>query len=368
MRSRRCTALLVALLGISFDARSDSGSSRYLNPKDFEGPVRKVFLNLRDAVLRGDKKLYAEQFLPGAYEENDFAWMSHEELFTEASTHSPRTYLEPIVHLTEVRSAHLLVVQCMRWASEVELAVDLEQAVLVKRDTRWLLAATSGDSKAIEKYVRTLHGSPRIPRRTTIDVKALLVALHDADEVVRWRAAGDLNLAPTDGLYGVVPALVAAVKEDESAAVRWEALGSLHDLASLHGLGPVQSIMFGTAMHALKDDDKIVRCSAANSLQKFGAIDKPGLLAAAKDSDARVRAGAIAAIGALYDELEAPSSLLLEALSDSDALVRARAAYVISVLDSQIPNAKNALERLAQDPDERVRWLVRDIEEPTSDH
>jgi HEAT repeat protein len=126
--------------------------------------------------------------------------------------------------------------------------------------------------------------------------------------------------------------------------------------------------MFGTAMHALKDDDKIVRCSAANSLQKFGAIDKPGLLAAAKDSDARVRAGAIAAIGALYDELEAPSSLLLEALSDSDALVRARAAYVISVLDSQIPNAKNALERLAQDPDERVRWLVRDIEEPTSDH
>jgi 3-methyladenine DNA glycosylase AlkD len=111
-------------------------------------------------------------------------------------------------------------------------------------------------------------------------------------------------------------------------------------------------------LEALRDEDYLVRSSAAEALGKLG---KPtdevitGLLEALRDEHSVVRSGAAEALGKLGKPTDEVITGLLEALRDEDYLVRSSAAEALGKLGKPTDEVITGLLEALRDEDYLVR-------------
>ena len=156
---------------------------------------------------------------------------------------------------------------------------------------------------------------------------ALVLALHDADPLVRQYSAWGLgNLGERAGAE-VVSALIVVLEDPIPAVARASAtaIGSL-------GAGPTA---IPPLLTILKDGSVQARRSAITAL---GLIESPlaydGLLRALEDGDAGVRQETIAALGELGDRRAVPA-IEARLRHDTSGAVRAEAAYRLGILGDE---------------------------------
>ena len=141
-----------------------------------------------------------------------------------------------------------------------------------------------------------------------------------------------------------LPALLTALQDDADAVVRWQAAAELEVLRLPEARPALES--------ALDDADPLVRATAVEALRGLG--DRAAVPAVAKrlqDSDIVVRRSAADALGRLGDRVAAPA--LGRALRDPDPEVRRRAAK--SLLTLKAPEASEPLAQALRDRDPTVR-------------
>ena len=140
--------------------------------------------------------------------------------------------------------------------------------------------------------------------------------------------------------------------KDEDPLVRGSAA------AALGLLGATDPQTLQALREALKDEDPRVRSMAAEALGLLGATDPQTLQAlreALKDEDPRVRSRAAVALGLLGAPDPQTLQALREALKDEDPLVRSRAAVALGQLGATDPQTLQALRKALKDEDPRVR-------------
>jgi HEAT repeat protein len=213
-------------------------------------------------------------------------------------------------------------------------------------------------------------------------IQPLLAALKDGDTVVRSRSAAALGAIeiPKDKLATVVRALATALA-DADAGVRRSALGALQGLGDPGAFEPIA--------RAVKDADRGIRLAAVEALGKMNvpenrlgavieglgaglgdsevqirlaastalqAIDDPRVIAplaaAAKDSDLRVRSGAVEALGRLQvpkDQIGPVVEALAIAIKEGDLSLRLTALDALRNLGDPraVPTLVAAMERPA---------------------
>jgi len=143
----------------------------------------------------------------------------------------------------------------------------------------------------------------------------------------------------------VVDALIQALA-DSDERVRWLAAMSLEEIGDVRAMEPL--------MRALRDSDEWVYVGAAMALGKMGAPAVEPLIQALGDSDKRIRWEAVLALGRIGD----PRALepLIGALGDPDATVRWRAAEALGEIGDV--RVIEPLIGVLGDPDATVRWRV----------
>jgi HEAT repeat protein len=160
-------------------------------------------------------------------------------------------------------------------------------------------------------------------------VPALVTALRDRCDTVRCRAAMELaGLGP--GARAAVPALSAALKDVDAVVCRWAAF-------ALGEVGPKAASAAPALLDLLRGDCPITRAIAAVALRKLGAAALPALLLGLKDNAARVRRQAAIILGKIAEPQDVLFPALREAFNDSDASVRAAAlAALAAVADAAL--------------------------------
>lgn len=147
-------------------------------------------------------------------------------------------------------------------------------------------------------------------------VAPLVEALHDADSVVRRRAA---SLLWHLGDRHAPDPLIAALQDDD-AEVRIAAVRGLEKLGQERALAPIVAALAGC-------QDPTLRSAVASAMARIGAPAVDALLDLLSHSDAVVRAAAADALG----KIGVPQAVepLIAALNDADPGVRAAAAYAL---------------------------------------
>ncbi|HVK16173.1 MAG TPA: HEAT repeat domain-containing protein [Fimbriiglobus sp.] len=191
----------------------------------------------------------------------------------------------------------------------------------------------------------------------------LLEEMKKKEKPLRWRAAialGRIGPAAKDA----VPALVAALKEDEESMVRSAAASSLGQL------GATAKDVVPEVVKALRDESSIVRFGAVAGLGGFAEAARsspellgvvvtegvPALTAALRDEDRGMRLQVVVALGLLGPAAKESLPALIEALRDEDRRVRLQASYALGLFGSAAKDALSDLIRAAeQDADEGVR-------------
>jgi HEAT repeat protein len=226
-----------------------------------------------------------------------------------------------------------------------------------------------------------------IPGAVAPAAAALVGALGDAAQGVRWAAAQALAAQPLRAPDGAVARLV-PVLSSRDPYVRGFAVWSLGELGAaaepavpalvaalrdeddvpgvaaqaLAKIGPAARAAVPALLEVLGRDDARRRWNAAGALGRIGPGARaatPALAAALRDGDARVRAQAALALGRIGAATEVVVPALAAALRDESEDVRAQAARALGRLG---PGAIPAIARLngaLRDGDERVRKEAR---------
>jgi hypothetical protein len=183
-------------------------------------------------------------------------------------------------------------------------------------------------------------------------VQALAAGLKDGDVRARRGAIDVLEtLGPASASAG--PALVRALR-DPDQFVRW---------AAARTLGKISPVEAATAVPALgsllADLDLDVRLAAVIALERYGPAAQPALpelIRAMRATDAELRVAAMRAVVAVGGtQTQAAISVLTEALADSDSRVRLMAAQVLGRFGPGARSAVDALKQALQDSDLEVQ-------------
>jgi HEAT repeat protein len=187
-------------------------------------------------------------------------------------------------------------------------------------------------------------------RQANADAKvsypAFVEALADDSPVVRLSATRALSRFGSQAL----PQLKLALK-DKDAAVRRDAV------QVLQGMRSSPKLVLPLLAEAQKDDNPVVRKSAADVLGSFGPAALPHLIEALKDQDKDVRNQALDSMKKLEGNPQAMAKLLSEALKSEDLMVRRGAAYALSRFGT---DAVDPLIAALKDKDDRIRWEAAD--------
>jgi HEAT repeat protein len=178
--------------------------------------------------------------------------------------------------------------------------------------------------------------------------KALVKASRDKDVDLRNRAALILEKVDrNDALAAYIEAL-----KDENAVVRSSAASSLGRFAQ----EPDEKVVALKLIEALKDSDAPVRRSAAISLGAFAynATVIAALVEALKDPDNKVRYSAAQSLISVHAEGKPVIPVLISALKDQDPQVRRDAVIWIGSLSWEAKAAVPALIKLLRDPNADV--------------
>jgi hypothetical protein len=180
---------------------------------------------------------------------------------------------------------------------------------------------------------------------------SILPLIHDQAAVVREAsviAMGRLKFTATDG----VVALLTQALEDPVESVRQAAVVAIGEIEP-------GSRLLEPVVGLLRSSDATIRRAAVRALLQVDSSQwVPVLVAAARDSDAEVRQGIVAAVGEWGGSGASP--WLRERLAqDPSPEVRAEAAYRLGMLSD--PDTQAALNTtVAKDPDSGVRrWAKR---------
>ncbi|HEX8200535.1 MAG TPA: alpha-L-fucosidase, partial [Isosphaeraceae bacterium] len=179
-------------------------------------------------------------------------------------------------------------------------------------------------------------------------VPALLLALHDADAEVRWRA--ELALGRTGP--AAVPGLIRALDDPDPALRRGAAF-------VLGPLGPRAGAAVPALIRSARDRDARVRCWSVKALGDIGGDSDaiaPALAEALRDPDGDVRRVAVVGLIGLGPAGQAALPALVAALKDADAGIRWRACIALRQMGPEAGAAAPALAAAQQDPDPDVRF------------
>ena len=150
-------------------------------------------------------------------------------------------------------------------------------------------------------------------------VPALIAALKLGEQL-------SICLALTKIGSAAVPALLAALSDDDEEARKWVVL-------TLGEIGPAAEPAIPALVAELKDEDEEVRRSAILALGRIGPAAEPAipaLVAALKDEDEEVRRSVVLALGRIGSVAESVVSALIAALKDDDGEVREMAASALA--------------------------------------
>ncbi len=189
-----------------------------------------------------------------------------------------------------------------------------------------------------------------IPGAVRAEANALLDALGDASQVVRFAAAQALGAQPLRVEDDAVTRLMPMVASDDGY-VRGFAVWSLGEL------GPAAEPAVPALMQALREEDQR-RGVAAQALAKLGPAAlgaAPALVDVLACADARRRWNAAIALGRLGPGAAAHAPALVTALRDGDARVRAQAALALGRLRSRDAATVVALGQALGDESEEAR-------------
>jgi len=184
-----------------------------------------------------------------------------------------------------------------------------------------LIAATKDGDPGVR-----LYAVPALEKYGAEAVPALTESLRDKEFEVRYSAARVLATMG-QGVKGVVPALVAATKDQSGLARK----GALEALRGMHPQ-PDPEIVMPTLIERLEDEDRDVREVAILYVKNIGRRSKqavPALIEAFSKLDRVDRVLVVQALGEIGPEAKAAIPLIKEAAThDSDETLRkaARAA------------------------------------------
>jgi HEAT repeat protein len=213
-------------------------------------------------------------------------------------------------------------------------------------------------------------------------VSELMEALDDPDPWVRSRAASELRLRG-DAVKEAIPRLIEALS-DPDVQVRWMAAWTLSEMEP----APPLSAMPAFLSLLRNPESAVAHESAATALGRMGPAAIPGLIESfGQNSSTGSRAArALAMIGApaipplvevlthgndavrrhaawAFQKMGAGAKPALEhllnALGDSDPFVRECMAETLGTIGSAAGIAAPELQRLLEDPQERVREAAR---------
>jgi HEAT repeat protein len=185
---------------------------------------------------------------------------------------------------------------------------------------------------------------------------ALIEALKDQDEDVRWLAAQQLgSIDPGEG--AVQPLCDVLKSEQEETRVRASAAYSLGRIrADVRASVPALS-------EALHSEDTLLGVNAAGSLVKIDPSlnekSMKALMRGMKDSRSYVRNSAIRALGQMGKDAGEAVPELARALKDGDKLCRLAAAQALERVGTEAKAAVPALYDALKDEDERLRKAAR---------
>ena len=234
-----------------------------------------------------------------------------------------------------------------------------------KRDVEGLIQALGHEDHGIRVNAALALGK----LKNAGAVKALVDALRDPNEDVRWAAAWALGEIGKPAVRPLVQAL-----KDEEGEVRWKAAWALEKMGRqvldslldafateegeakskiamvLGSIGDVRAVR--PLVQALGDEDESVRWGARWALQKLGgAVVRSLVKTLEEDEDPRARMDAAVALGVIGDSSAVPT--LVSALSDESEGVREAAERALVEIGDK--KAVSSLEGLLKHHDEKVR-------------
>jgi hypothetical protein len=219
--------------------------------------------------------------------------------------------------------------------------------------SRWMELLNSQDPT---KKVGAIIAVGMIGHKAWKAEPALIEALKDKDEDVRWLAAQ--NLGSIDPGEGAFQALCDVLKNrQEGTRVRASAAYSLGRIrADVRAAVPALS-------EALDSEDALLRVNAAASLVKIEpSLNKESLkilLGGLEDNRSFVRNSAIRTIGQMGQDAREAVPELASALRDEDKWCRLAAAHALEGMGSDARRAVPALYDALKDEDERLREAAR---------
>jgi len=219
--------------------------------------------------------------------------------------------------------------------------------------SHWMELLNSQDPT---KKVEAIMAVGMIGRQAREAESALIEALKDQDEDVRWLAAQHLgSIDPGEG--AVQPLCDVLKNKQEGVRVRASAAYSLGRIrADIRAAVPALS-------EALDSEDALLRVNAAASLVKIEpSLNKESLkilLGGLKDSRKYVRNSSIRAIGQMGQDAREAVPELARALKDEDKWCRLAAAHALEMMGSDAKEAVPALYEALKDEDERLREAAR---------
>ncbi len=219
--------------------------------------------------------------------------------------------------------------------------------------SRWMEMLNSQDPG---KKGEAIMAVGMIGRQAREAEPALIEALKDQDEDVRWLAAQHLgSIDPGEG--AVQPLCDLLENKQEETRVRASAAYSLGRIrADVRAAIP-------TLSEALNSEDALLGVNAAGSLIRIDPslndTSLKALLKGLKDNRSYVRNSAIRALGQMGQDAREAVSELARALKDEDKWCRLSAAQALERMGKEAKAAVPALYDALKDEDERLRKAAR---------
>jgi HEAT repeat protein len=235
-----------------------------------------------------------------------------------------------------------------------------DPAVEVRAEALRALASVGADQDALLQRVVTALSSPEVemrraaatqlqqwtindgPTRRAID--SLVLAMSDADEAVRGRAAQAIGGLKADGRTDATASKLRQLLQDPEAWVRMAAVDALV------AIDPGATDLVALLTERVGDSDARVRGSAVQGLEKLGAAARPALpklVALIADEDSGVRREALDAVSKIAPADVSALAAVSKACNDDDGGVRAQALKMMPAYGAAaVPALANLLRSL----------------------